>query len=266
MNGTYGSFTDEQKLALAGDLDRSHVKSREQAGRQLSYIEGWHAIAEANRIFGFAGWTTETVMLHVVNASPCLLGKDQKPGHAVSYVARVRIVVSGVVREGVGAGHGRDRDLGLAHESAAKEAETDARKRALMTFGNKFGLALYDKEQRNVSAGADEAPAEPQPPSRAQPATREQATTSTLSLVDSKTWPFNLNDVVPFGKFKGSTWKELASGECGGERHSWVSWFVRKIESDGKPDELRKDSYRRASAILSYYGPMPEKDAHDGDG
>jgi hypothetical protein len=42
-------------------------------------------------------------------------------------------------------------DLGLAHESALKEAETDAMKRALMTFGNPFGLALYDKEQRNVA-------------------------------------------------------------------------------------------------------------------
>ncbi len=39
---------------------------------------------------------------------------------------------------------------GEAHESAIKEAETDAMKRALSTFGNPFGLALYDKEQQNV--------------------------------------------------------------------------------------------------------------------
>jgi hypothetical protein len=31
------------------------------------------------------------------------------------------------------------------------EAETDAMKRALVTFGNPFGLALYDKSQRQVS-------------------------------------------------------------------------------------------------------------------
>jgi hypothetical protein len=42
-------------------------------------------------------------------------------------------------------------DLGQAHESAIKEAETDAMKRALVTFGNPFGLALYDKSQRQVS-------------------------------------------------------------------------------------------------------------------
>ena len=45
-------------------------------------------------------------------------------------------------------------DLGLARESALKEAETDATKRALMTFGNPFGLALYDKQQRQVSNAA----------------------------------------------------------------------------------------------------------------
>jgi hypothetical protein len=31
-----------------------------------------------------------------------------------------------------------------------KAAETDATKRAFVTFGNIFGLALYDREQRNV--------------------------------------------------------------------------------------------------------------------
>ena len=28
-----------------------------------------------------------------------------------------------------------------------KEAETDAKKRALMSFGNQFGLSLYDKDK-----------------------------------------------------------------------------------------------------------------------
>jgi hypothetical protein len=46
---------------------------------------------------------------------------------------------------------GIDADCGLAHESAIKEAETDAKKRALMTFGNQFGLALYDRAQTNVA-------------------------------------------------------------------------------------------------------------------
>jgi recombination DNA repair RAD52 pathway protein len=56
----------------------------------------------------------------------------------------------------MGSGHGIDVDCGLAHESAVKEAETDAMKRALMTFGNPFGLALYDKEQRQVAEAQPE--------------------------------------------------------------------------------------------------------------
>jgi recombination DNA repair RAD52 pathway protein len=68
----------------------------------------------------------------------------------VTYLCKARVIVDGVAREGCGAGHGIDRDLGQAHESAIKEAETDAMKRAFMTFGNPFGLALYDKTQASV--------------------------------------------------------------------------------------------------------------------
>jgi recombination DNA repair RAD52 pathway protein len=70
-----------------------------------------------------------------------------------------------VIREGIGTGHGIDRDLGQAHESAVKEAETDAMKRALSTFGSQFGLALYDKQQRDVvdAPPANVEPAAPKP-------------------------------------------------------------------------------------------------------
>lgn len=144
-------FTPGQIKALSGPLDRAMVKQREQSGRKLSYIEGWHAIGEANRIFGFDAWHRETVELRCVSERERKIGRDQKPGWGVTYVARVRIIVSGIVRDGSGAGHGIDVDLGLAHESALKEAETDAMKRALMTFGNPFGLALYDKTQAAVA-------------------------------------------------------------------------------------------------------------------
>lgn len=150
------AFSDEQKRELDKPLLRANVKDRTQAGRKLSYVEGWVAIAEANRIFGFDGWTSETVDLKLVAERERKIGSSGKDGWSVSYIAKVRIVVNGVTREGVGAGHGIDVDLGLAHESAIKEAETDARKRGLMTFGNPFGLALYDKEQTNVANAPQE--------------------------------------------------------------------------------------------------------------
>lgn len=143
-------FSTEIHGALSAPLDRAFVKEREQSGRRFSYIEGWHAIAEANRIFGFDGWHRETVEVRLVNEKPRKIGRDARDGWAVSYIVRVRVIVGDVIRDGMGSGHGIDVDLGLAHESAIKEAETDAMKRAFMTFGNPFGLALYDKEQRQV--------------------------------------------------------------------------------------------------------------------
>jgi DNA recombination protein Rad52 len=149
----------EQKKLLAAPLNRAHVKSRNQGGRGVSYIEGWRAIDEANRIFGFDGWTRETIEIKCVSEREREIGTQKKSGWGVSYVAKVRIIAAGVAREGVGAGHGIDVDCGQAHESAIKEAETDAMKRALMTFGNPFGLALYDKEQANVAEPEDESKA-----------------------------------------------------------------------------------------------------------
>lgn len=153
-------FNEIQIEQLSAKLDISHVKQREQAGRKLSYIEGWHAIAEANRIFGYDAWTRETLDIRMVAEGPRKIGRlpNQRDGFGVSYIAKVRVIVDGVAREGIGAGHGVDADLGLAHESAIKEAETDAMKRALMTFGNPFGLALYDKTQENVDRNS---PSEP---------------------------------------------------------------------------------------------------------
>lgn len=143
-------FNPKQLQELQEPLSSQAVRTRSQSGRNLSYIEGWYAISEANRIFGFDSWDQEIIELKCVSERERKIGRDQKAGWGVSYVASIRINVGGIKREGVGAGHGIDVDPGQAHESAIKEAATDAMKRALMTFGNQFGLALYDKEQRNV--------------------------------------------------------------------------------------------------------------------
>jgi DNA recombination protein Rad52 len=148
-------LTARQIAALSAPLDRANVRQREQGRSRVSYLEGWQVIAEANRIFGFDGWERSTLISRCVAEHERPIGRDRKSGWGVTYIARVRITITAgnrtLIREGSGAGHGIDADLGLAHESALKEAETDATKRALMTFGNPFGLALYDKQQRQVS-------------------------------------------------------------------------------------------------------------------
>ena len=126
-------LSSEQAAALAAPLNRANVQTRSQAGRSFNYLEGWVAIREANRIFGFDGWQRETIELRCVSESQRPIGREQKSGWGVTYIARVRIRLGSqgngahfLVREGSGAGHGIDVDLGLAHESALKEAETDA--------------------------------------------------------------------------------------------------------------------------------------------
>ena len=110
-------------------------------GSSLHYVEGWHVVAEANRIFGFDGWDRESV------TSTCVWTKQTGLRFAAAYVTRVRITVRAgderIVREGCGAGESNAASPGQAHEFAAKAAETDATKRALSTFGNSFGLSLY---------------------------------------------------------------------------------------------------------------------------
>ena len=142
------SFTAEQCRALTAKLDSRAIRERMQAGQTLSYIEGWYAIAEANRVFGFDGWDRETVSLRCVWEGP----RQGRP--ICAYIAQVRIRVRAgetlICRDGHGSGMGSGSTPGEAHEAAVKEAETDATKRALVTFGNPFGLCLYDREQKQV--------------------------------------------------------------------------------------------------------------------
>jgi DNA recombination protein Rad52 len=145
-------FSAKLLKALRRNLDRRYVRTREANGRELSYIEGWYAISEANRIFGFDAWSRETV------ESRCVLARENRGSFLAVYSARVRISVSAggtiIVREGHGSGEGRGASPGEIHDTALKAAETDATKRALATFGRPFGLELYRKDKDLISQSA----------------------------------------------------------------------------------------------------------------
>src|SRR5215467_16017837 len=147
------AFSDTQARQLKAKLDSLHVKARKENGATLHYISGWHAIAEANRIFGYDAWDRRTV------ATRCVWTEARGPQFLAAYTARVRISVRAgdivIVREGCGTGEARASSPGQAHEIALKTAETDATKRALATFGNPFGLALYDSEQTGIRKRRD---------------------------------------------------------------------------------------------------------------
>ncbi len=134
-------FNVKQIRALKARLKDRHIRSRVENGATLNYLEGWHVIAEANRIFGFDGWNRETV------ESTCVYTKRNGERYEAVYTAKVRIRVEAdghtIIREGTGTGEADTMSPGQAHDYALKAAETDATKRALMTFGNQFGLSLY---------------------------------------------------------------------------------------------------------------------------
>ena len=136
------TFSSKQLAALKSGVDPSFTRVRKLTdGRELPYIEGWYAISEANRIFGFDAWSRETVDVK------CVQAREVRGSFQVIYLAKVRLSVRAgeheTIREGYGTGAAASDSLGDAHEKALKSAETDATKRALATFGRPFGLALH---------------------------------------------------------------------------------------------------------------------------
>ena len=182
------------KDALAAPLNLNNVKKREgrtnrKTGQKVyfDYISGEYAISEANRIFGFDGWSCETVHMECVKDNP------------VSYIARVRVRAGGVTREGWGGDNGND------HENAVKGAETDAIKRALRTFGNQFGLPLYDKEENaeNLTRGSEPAPT-PRPAPSAEYKRQEKLVKEEIQDPAFYTWKTKIMNAGP-----GADWMRI---------------------------------------------------------
>ena len=142
------AFSEAQVKSLEAKLDAKYVRTRRANDTTLAYVEGWHVIAEANRIFGYDAWDRHTL------STRCVWSGSIKSQHGAAYIAKTRIAVRAgsvtITREGCGSGQAKAFTPGEAHELALKAAETDATKRALATFGNPFGLALYDRELTGV--------------------------------------------------------------------------------------------------------------------
>jgi len=154
---------EDVKALLDAPLRRDVIKERDG----LSYLEGWHVINEANRIFGYGSWGGTIVRLEHLGDVP-VVSRQGKEGFKTAYLCEYRVTVkipdpyskdiegnpqyNYVTFSDVGFGNAVSYQGNALdnHELAAKEAATDAMKRCLRAFGNQFGNALYDKEQRNV--------------------------------------------------------------------------------------------------------------------
>jgi hypothetical protein len=137
-------FTRKQLGQLRRNVGNSVVRTKIAGGREISYLEGWYVVAEANRIFGFDRWSRETLELRSLGS------RENRGSFQAGYIAKVRVTVSTdgmtVIRDAHGTGDARGATALEAHDMALKTAETDATKRALATFGKPFGLALYRRK------------------------------------------------------------------------------------------------------------------------
>ena len=150
--------------ALSQPLDPSLVSQRKgRAGRTFSYIEGHTAIDEANRVFGFGGWgfeLVENVSLRRIETVDTQTG-EVKVTHA--YSAPVRVTVPGAPpRTDIGF-HAVTDETADGHETALKGAVTDGLKRALRSFGDRFGNGLYGDPSTSSGEARQPVSASPRP-------------------------------------------------------------------------------------------------------
>ena len=137
---------------LAQPLDPELVSERTTGdGELIRYIEGWRAIEQANAVFGHDGWGAEVV--GDVACRPLPPDGRGAGAAAVIYTATVRVTARGCPPHS---------DVGTAvvsdgtpeeHADAAKAAVTDALKRALRHFGERFGNGLSSGAAGAAPAG-----------------------------------------------------------------------------------------------------------------
>ena len=178
-------FDKNQLDILNQELDSSRIKTREKGNISLSYIEGHDVIETANKVFGFGNWSYSISKLEQVSQE-----QNQNQNQVICYKAIVQVLVHSenhtldVSREDVGFGTGVAKTLSDAHEGAAKEAVTDALKRAMRSFGNQFGNSLYDKSRlirTNEQANNESIPSSSSRPQQTN--YRQSAPTSTVTNV-----------------------------------------------------------------------------------
>ncbi len=166
--------------ALTQPLDPQLVSQRKgRGGRKFDYIEGHTAIDQANRIFGFGGWGYELVGDVTLRQIESMDSRTGEVTSSAAYSAIVKVTVPGAPsRTDVGFQAVTDESA-EGHETAFKGAVTDALKRALRSFGDRFGNGLYGDPPTSSRNSRPPGPApeprqQPQPERRTEPPSRRR--------------------------------------------------------------------------------------------
>ncbi|KAG9200446.1 DNA repair protein rad52 [Epicoccum nigrum] len=142
------NFTAQEIATLQSRLNRQlgpeYISQRPgQGGGRVAYLEGNKAIALANEVFGFNGWSSSLGQVQIDYVDEHQNGKVSL---GLSIVVRITLK-DGTYHEDIGYGSIENgKGKAASFEKAKKEAATDGLKRSLRTFGNVLGNCLYDKE------------------------------------------------------------------------------------------------------------------------
>ena len=147
---TTGRLTDQQVAFLLEPISGKRVRDL----RGMSHLEAWDVRRQLIRIFGFDGFTIETISLELVSERET---KPESNRWTVVYRAQVRLTVKATngqpvtVFEDAAAGDAINQPkLGDAHDLAMKTALSQALKRCAVNLGDQFGLSLYNDGSQNA--------------------------------------------------------------------------------------------------------------------
>lgn len=157
MSTNPGRLTEQQVAFLLQPISEKRVRHL----RGMSHLEAWDVRRQLIRIFGFEGFTVETVSLDLVheNGNPNYrkknkAGEEYGPTYTawtIVYRAQVRLTVKATdgrplaVFEDAAAGDAVNQpSVGDAHDLAMKTALSQALKRCAVNLGDQFGLSLYN--------------------------------------------------------------------------------------------------------------------------
>jgi len=144
------SLTKDQIGVLMSPLNAKRVQSRRGGGgANLSYLAAYDVKATLIRMFGFGGFSAETIETHVVSVEQTT--RDANGNGTGNYTAlavctvRLTIHSLGAVYTESASSSQVNPQPGEALDFAIKTAESDALKRAATYLGTQFGLGLYDQ-------------------------------------------------------------------------------------------------------------------------
>lgn len=195
-------LTEQQVGFLLQPINGNRVRNL----RGMSHLEAWDVRRQLIRIFGFEGFTVETLSLDLVHER----GEQRKKKNSsdtytawtIVYRAQVRLTVKTTdgqviaTFEDAAAGDAVNQpSVGDAHDLAMKTALSQALKRCAVNLGDQFGLSLYNDGSRDAVVmrslaymgepvrESEEAPVKPEPVPQAPSAVPDPEPAPTPSAV-----------------------------------------------------------------------------------